>query len=173
MTHLEQRYWNLTKDLWSSSSRACRRVMGDSFGCRIAFAFAARFGESGCFDVRVVLLDGRVASQPFFEPASHDAHARAVMDATRAKVGDELFEDTVKLNQLRIDDRQHAVLSERVHILYVASQETMGLPRVRKLTPRSNLWEVSVPGLHFEALQHISKGQPAHEMGVLVDYFLA
>ena len=49
----------------------------------------------------------------------------------------------------------------------------MGLPHVRKLTLRSNLSEVFVPGMHVKALMRISKGQAAQDMGKVLDEFLA
>ena len=49
----------------------------------------------------------------------------------------------------------------------------MGLPTARELTLPSNLSEVFLPGMHVEALMGISKGQEAHEMGVMLDGFLA
>ena len=126
MAHLEQWYWDLTERLWSSDSQACRRVLGHSFGCRIAFAFAARFDEASCSDVRVVLLDGRVASQRFFAPAADDDAARALEDAARAKLGDELFEDVKKLGNLRIDGA-----SQAVHSAYVTKASDSSLANCR------------------------------------------
>ena len=52
-------------------------------------------------------------------------------------------------------------------------EEPMGPPHVRKLTLRSNLSEVFVPGMHVEAFMRISKGQAAQEMGKFLDGFLA
>ena len=49
----------------------------------------------------------------------------------------------------------------------------MGLPHVRELTLTRNLTKMYLPGMHVEALQHISKGQAAHEMGVVLDEFFA
>ena len=49
----------------------------------------------------------------------------------------------------------------------------MGLPSVRELTLPNNLSEVFLPGMHVEALMGISKGQAAHEMGVMLDGFLS
>ena len=49
----------------------------------------------------------------------------------------------------------------------------MGLPCVRELTLRSNLTEVFLPGMHAEAWTHISKGQAAHDMGMVLDEFFA
>ena len=91
IAHLEQRYWKLIEDagLWSGVEDAddgledrwhahedesrhprpgltskMRCLLGISFGCRIAFSFAARLDKAGCLDVRVILIDGRVAEQP-------------------------------------------------------------------------------------------------------------
>lgn len=116
MALLEQRYWDLTERLWSSSSRDCRRVLGHSFGCRIAFAFAARFDKAGCLYVRVVLLDGRVASQCLAAPVANDDAGRAFLDATRAKLGDELYKDMLKLNQLRVDGAPAHVPTWQTHL---------------------------------------------------------
>ena len=62
-------------------------------------------------------------------------------------------------------------LSERVRILYVESDEPMGLPRVRELAS----WPVQVinsDGLHNESLQRISTGEEARSMARRLDMFL-
>lgn len=63
IAHLESIYWELVNEclpLWLGGPTTDRRLLlGHSFGCRIAFSFASRLDETGCTDVRVVLLDGR------------------------------------------------------------------------------------------------------------------
>ena len=63
-------------------------------------------------------------------------------------------------------------LSERVLTLYVASQETMGLPRVRELTASATLTELHLPGTHAQAVQSLGAGERAHDVGVMLDAFL-
>jgi hypothetical protein len=63
IAHLEHIYWQLVNNclpLWLGGPTTDRRLfLGHSFGCRIALSFASRLDETGCTDVRVVLLDGR------------------------------------------------------------------------------------------------------------------
>ena len=49
----------------------------------------------------------------------------------------------------------------------------MGLSHVRELTLRQNLTEVYLPDMHIEVMLRIATGQGAHEMGVVLDEYLA
>ena len=91
-------------------------MLGHSFGCRIVFSFAARFDEAGCKDVRVILLDGRVADQPMFEPRADDSLAHGLHDAIRGLFGKEAADNMSALGNLPIEGElisRHFVLRSR------------------------------------------------------------
>ena len=65
------------------------------------------------------------------------------------------------------------ILTAACRVSDLTGEEPMGLPCVRELTLRRNLTEVFLPGMHAEAWTHISKGQAAHDMGMVLDEFFA
>ena len=152
-----------------------RHLLGHSFGCRIAFAFAGRFDKAGVADVRVVLMDGRIADQPFFAPQAGDVAAHALKDSIRAKHGDLAVDNMTRLVQLPIECHTHhfdcSVRSGCVHVLYVASEEPMGLERTRELG--TNVEVVQLDGMHVEALQRVANGDACRELAEKVQEFSA
>ena len=137
IAHLEHIYWELMNDyipLWLGGPTTDRRLLlGHSFGCRIAFSFALRLDETGCTDVRVVLLDGRtlptlsihspstshllsahlsptvgpagVADQPLFTPVQQEdvKDAPILEDALRYQHGQEAVDNMHILSRLPLD----------------------------------------------------------------------
>ena len=122
VAHLEHRYWELATSqvfrrptfnkgldpkspmlVSNGNGDAPWRVLGHSFGCRIAFSFSARFEEMGCKDVRVILLDGRVVDQPFFTSRADDSLAYRLQDAIRGMFGKEAADNMSALGKLPIE----------------------------------------------------------------------
>ena len=184
---MEQRYWELCSEqvqLWrvdycgddgaDKDHHTRRHVLGHSFGCRIAFAFAGRFDKAGVADVRVVLMDGRIANQPFFAPQAGDVAAHALKDSLRAKHGDLAVDNMTRLGQLPIECQRHnfdcSVRSGCVHVLYVASEEPMGLERTRELG--TNVEVLQLEGMHVEALQRVAHGDACREFAEKVQEFI-
>ena len=178
VAHLEQRYWDMCANevqLWQGGNTQARYLLGHSFGCRIAFAFAGRFVKVGATDARVVLMDGRIADQLYFQPKADDDAARALKDAIRAKHGDAAADNMTRLGQLPIEDGMQtfdcSILSECVHILYVASEEPMGLERVRELATGVDV--VQLEGMHVEALQRVAHGEECRRLAERITAFFA
>jgi len=177
IAHLEQRYWELADKhvaLGRSDEKTRRHLLGHSLGCRIAFSFASRLSDVGCRDVRVVLLDGRVSDQVYFQAASNDGAAAALLDAVRAKYGDEAVDNVLSLPGSMSGggyEMRHSMLARGLRVLYVESEEPMGLERVRELAFHVDV--VHIEGWHVEALQRVSRGEGAHTLARKIDAFLA
>jgi hypothetical protein len=176
IAQLEQRYWELVNQrvqLWRRQTDR-RWVLGHSFGCRIAFSFASRFEfEVGCSS-SIILMDGRIADQGFFVPQANDDAAHVLQDAVRAKHGSEAADNMDALGMLPIEgggfDARCRVLSDRVRVLYIESDEPMGLSRVRELA--THIEVIHIEGSHVEALVRVSKGEEAHALAKHFELFL-
>jgi thioesterase domain-containing protein len=177
---IEQRYWELCHKevrLWRDGIDV-RWLLGSSFGCRVAFSFARRFDEAGCADIRVVLLDGRIADQPFYTVSASDTIADTLLPTLAEVHGDEAASNMADFTRLCGEplgndwyQTRCGAVSERVHVLYTASSEPMGLVRVQELA--ANTVEVEhIGGLHIEMLQAISHGERAHAMATRIKEFL-
>ena len=120
-------------------------------------------------------MDGRIADQPFFAPKAEEVAANALMDAIRARHGYAAVDNVTRLGQLSIEDERHrldcSVLSSCMHILYVASQEPMGLGRAHQLA--TDVEVVQLEGMHVEALQRVARGEPCRELAQRVGEFFA
>ena len=176
---IEERYWVLTNDqmaLWRGSGlHQQRSLLGHSFGCRIVFSFAKRFDVAGCTDVRVVIMDGRVAHQPLPD-LKEDPNAAQLMDALIAKYGAEAGDNAASLQRIIAHTDyesfrlKNGVLSERAHVLFLRSDQPP--PQVQLPELAVNVEVVHIPGLHVTALKQIAHGEPARAMARRFEIFL-
>lgn len=175
---LEKRYWALTHDqvgLWTGDEHQQRSLLGMSFGCRIAFSFAARFDMAGCTDIRLVIMDGRVAQQPLPDLANNP-EIGWMAEAIAAKYGTEAAENAHILSRIlaRTDYEAfrltNGVLSERTHVLFLRSEQPP--PKVQLTDLVVNVEVVPIPGLHTAALLNLTHGEPARVIAVHFDKFL-
>jgi thioesterase domain-containing protein len=178
---VEQRYWMLTSKqmkLWRDNDPHQQRLLlGESFGCRIAFSFAGRLDVAGCADIRLIIIDGRVAHQPVPEGLPDDPQAKRMADALVAKHGTEAFEMMRQLAEIinsstdyeafRLKD---GVLSERVGVLHLKSEQPP--PNVQLPELAMNVEVVTIPGMHFAALDKVARGESARAMAKRFEAFL-
>ena len=177
---IEQRYWAITSEqmkLWrSDDAHQQRLLLGESFGCRIAFSFAARFDVAGCTDIRVIIMDGRVAHQGVPEGLSDDPHGERMVEALVAKYGTEAFEKSRQLAEIiggtdyEAFRLKNGVLSESTHVLHLKSEQPPAKVQLPEFAV--NVEVVAIPGWHFAALDKIARGKPAHAMALRFAAFL-
>ena len=175
---LEQRYWEVVDGklgVWKGVPEASpRRVLGFSFGCRVAFSFAGRLDRAGCADVRVVLMDGRVSNMAFWMPQVNLEVAMGAMgDAVRVIHGDVFAANLRHLHQLPLESCgyawQHGQMSGCVRVLFVESDECMGLQVVQHMAESVEV--VRIEGWHLESLRRVMHGEEARTMAARFDAF--